>query len=112
MMASEEERAAYYRRYIASPEWRWKRYEKIRSVGGRCERCRSAADLHVHHLSYKNFGNEPPEDLQVLCAFCHKILEHGTMKAGVVKFIDAVLRNSRRAAARNEAEKKSREAQP
>lgn len=42
------------------------------SYNGRvCKACGSNHRLAVHHLSYKNFGNEPMSDLMGLCHSCH-----------------------------------------
>lgn len=73
-----------YRDYLSSPEWAEKRrqvFERaLRNSGsknlhGICERCHYEPwrpVLQVHHLSYKNFGCEPLEDLILLCPNCHR----------------------------------------
>lgn len=63
--------SAEYRAYLASPEWQERRQEALTRAGNRCELCESTRRLHVHHLSYRHFRNEPPKDLQVLCRDCH-----------------------------------------
>lgn len=33
--------------------------------------CGRTSELEVHHLSYKNLGHEPIEELRTLCPRCH-----------------------------------------
>lgn len=61
-----------YRTYLASPEWRATRTEKVAEAGGRCELCNSPDSLHVHHRTYERRGNERTSDLTVLCRVCHE----------------------------------------
>jgi hypothetical protein len=75
-----------YNQYIQSDEWRKKvknnlRTDMRRERGGVvCSRCgMSERDnkltygegLHGHHLTYKRFGHEHSEDVQLLCSRCH-----------------------------------------
>ena len=78
-------RSLPYPEYLQSNHWRRVRCAIILAHGARCqhERCDIADSywfdekwIHVHHLSYKNRGNERFEDLTLLCNECHK-LEHG-----------------------------------
>lgn len=71
-----------YKAYLQTPEWQARRLEAIEygdSVCAECEIPRWLAgiaydqDLHVHHVSYANQGNEFPEDLMVLCRRCHEL---------------------------------------
>lgn len=87
--------SAIYKRYLISVEWKWKRFEKIKSVGKRCERCRSAAELQVHHKTYKRFGKERMEDLEVLCKTCHESI-HCTIAGGIEQFLGTLLRGWKR----------------
>jgi 5-methylcytosine-specific restriction endonuclease McrA len=47
-------------------------------ANGRCERCGSGSDLHMHHVRYRDaagrliFGREQLIDLILLCASCHE----------------------------------------
>jgi predicted HNH restriction endonuclease len=73
-----------YEAYMVSPEWRDKKrlFFKQLSKDGRfyCDSCKRTADevrksgefLNVHHVSYLHFGNEPFDDLELLCISCHK----------------------------------------
>lgn len=60
-----------YKAYLQSEWWKKRRKKALHRANYQCEECYTEEKLHVHHLSYKNIGNERPEDLQVLCAACH-----------------------------------------
>lgn len=71
-----------YSRYIKSARWRRKRCRALKRAGNRCEymdsagkRCTAQTRLHTHHLTYKHFGKEPGEDLQILCEKHHAVAE-------------------------------------
>jgi len=74
-----------YRRYIGSPQWQQRRKQVLRwnPICNRCSIPRWLAelvydqDLHVHHLSYANVGDEADEDLEVLCRRCHEVETFG-----------------------------------
>lgn len=62
-----------YNAHINSAKWRNLRREVVRMRGLRCERCgRLKGRLCLHHLSYARFGNETPDQVQLLCCKCHK----------------------------------------
>lgn len=61
-----------YDEYMSSPEWQSKREQIAARCGGICEECKILGVFHVHHLTYKRFGNELLEDLQGLCFDCHQ----------------------------------------
>lgn len=71
-------RALPYPEYLKTHHWRRVRAAMILANRGACQRCPRdprAYDfwgLHVHHKSYKSFGNEQFQDLELLCADCHK----------------------------------------
>lgn len=60
-----------YKEYINSSKWKLKRKLLFEKIGYECEQCGYVYNLHVHHKTYDNLGNEPLEDLQVLCKQCH-----------------------------------------
>ena len=64
----------FYEEYIISPEWKYRRIRALWLAGWRCESCGDDFEpgLHVHHLTYRNMGNELDNDLQVLCRVCHR----------------------------------------
>lgn len=77
-----------YVAYLKSKQWKAKRAEKLESVSYSCDRengfyqtgedgiVRRVIDcvgpLEAHHLKYDNLGNEPLEDLIVLCKLHHE----------------------------------------
>lgn len=69
-----------YDGYMKSEEWAAKRDERLRLDDRHCVMCGRADGitrkgkpvLQVHHVSYKNLGHEPMEDLVSLCAGCHR----------------------------------------
>jgi hypothetical protein len=70
---------ARYNAYMKSPRWRRKRAIAIYQANNRCSRCKwqsiDGAGLEVHHKTYEHLGNEPLEDLEVLCKPCHEIAD-------------------------------------
>lgn len=68
MVKSEE-----YQAYLNSKEWFIKRMEKAREQHYTCQKCKKVImhGFHIHHKTYKNFGNEPLPDLMFLCEECH-----------------------------------------
>lgn len=77
-----------YNDHIGSVKWTKFRKEVLQLRGNRCERCKSEHHLQVHHLHYRNFGRELPEDVQVICKNCHdRIHGHKTYgKSGKTAF--------------------------
>lgn len=67
---------AKYLAYLRSPEWRRRRNAILQRADGWCERCGHVRATEVHHLTYVRLGDERPDDLLALCAFCHRA-EHG-----------------------------------
>ena len=66
-----------YQFFLGSDEWKAIRDNLFILRGKQCERCRSTYNIQVHHLNYnKPWGQEEPEDLEILCETCHK-KEHG-----------------------------------
>lgn len=67
-----------YETYIRSEAWHMKRMMVARLANFRCHRCGKEVyrGFHIHHLSYRHFGDEPLCDLMFLCEDCHKIV-HG-----------------------------------
>ena len=71
-----------YDLYMKSEKWAIKRKQKAIQASFRCEVCDKVIlkGFHIHHKTYKNFGNEPLNDLQFLCEECH-INAHCRIKA-------------------------------
>lgn len=75
-----------YAEYLETPHWKATREAALARAGGRCALCpRVGVPLEVHHRTYKHLGEELPEDLTVLCSFCHEIYELGRNVAGGVR---------------------------
>jgi hypothetical protein len=69
--------AAYLSEYLKSPYWQAVRTRALQRAGGCCQRCRrQSRRLDVHHLTYRNLGQERESELMVLCRECHEA-EHG-----------------------------------
>lgn len=63
-----------YRGYLKSDKWESIK-KKQKQLQNKCTVCKSKKRLHVHHKSYKNFGEETPKkDLATLCKKCHMCL--------------------------------------
>jgi len=61
-----------YFAYINSDAWYRKRERWIELADYECEWCSEfKKPLHIHHLSYENFGRENEDDVIVLCRACH-----------------------------------------
>lgn len=60
-----------YHEYLRSDAWKEKRRLVIKRCGNTCEDCHLIPVEQVHHLHYRNVGNEELDDLVGLCAECH-----------------------------------------
>lgn len=70
-------RALPYREYLQTEHWQITRRKFIRAANRRCQRCGDPhPSLEVHHLSYRNKGDEVAGDCIALCPICHS-KEHG-----------------------------------
>lgn len=72
-----------YQEYLASRKWALKREAVRKRSNNRCERILKGRRCvwyqeAVHHLTYRNIGNEPLEDLMAVCNDCHKFLSGKT----------------------------------
>jgi 5-methylcytosine-specific restriction endonuclease McrA len=64
-----------YNTYISSDTWRAKREKYFNSnMPQVCFACNAPKNkgFHIHHKTYKRFGNEKINDLVLLCPKCHK----------------------------------------
>lgn len=66
-----QEREKDYANYLNSSKWNTMKIV-IRARDNVCKKCGSKNNLQVHHITYKNFGDEELEDLVLLCGSCHK----------------------------------------
>lgn len=63
---------AKIQKHTYPPNWREICKEKIRSVGGKCQRCPNDTRLEVHHIiALSRGGTNHPLNLIVLCYTCH-----------------------------------------
>lgn len=60
--------------YYHSEAWREKREKVKRRANRICEGCLEKRAVHVHHLTYDNFGDELLFQLVALCTSCHSKL--------------------------------------
>lgn len=65
-----------YDDYINSDKWQRRRANRMAIDNNECKLCFSKAKLHVHHITYDNFGNEPMSELITVCKSCHEKI-HG-----------------------------------
>jgi len=63
---------AAYDEYLRSEKWHKKRAMVLERANGLCEGCRLAAPSQVHHLTYRNVGDELLFQLVALCDGCHE----------------------------------------
>lgn len=69
-----------YYDYLKSPQWQTVRDAALKRANYQCEKCKSAKNLEVHHITYKRLGYELPEDLIVLCKDCHENVHSEDLK--------------------------------
>lgn len=60
-----------YRDYLQTDHWKEIRMVMLKRARFSCQLCSAKGELHVHHRTYENRGNEQYSDLIVLCADCH-----------------------------------------
>lgn len=66
-----------YKAYIRSAQWEQKKKQRLEIDGYKCAMCgrpesKCRNGLQMHHVSYKNLGNEDVyNDLVSLCQSCH-----------------------------------------
>ncbi len=61
-----------YDDYMQSEDWQKKRLQRLKIDDFQCQRCGTAKNLQVHHITYRHFRDEPMEDLITLCDNCHR----------------------------------------
>lgn len=81
-----EENADYfnYDSYIHSIQWKIKAERAKYHARWTCQRCKAkfrigSSQLHAHHKHYRTLYRERPQDIEVLCAHCHR-KEHGLVE--------------------------------
>lgn len=80
---------ASYAAYLASPDWKKKRAQKLNRSGGkkrRCSICGATENLDIHHLIYrKRLEEAKQDDLRILCRHCHDTA-HELIRSGAIRF--------------------------
>lgn len=68
-----------YAEFLKSDYWQEVRTRVMARFEERCATCNTAANLHVHHRTYKHRGNELRHlpDVILLCDNCHKLIHSG-----------------------------------
>lgn len=62
-----------YKEYLQTEHWKKTSYECKKRAGFKCKKCKSTENLHAHHLSYENRGDDFEKfDLICLCKECHE----------------------------------------
>ena len=63
-----------YKEYVTSDEWQKseRRLNCIKAARNKCQMCGVMFGLEVHHIHYRNLGNELPQQLVLLCSLCHE----------------------------------------
>jgi 5-methylcytosine-specific restriction endonuclease McrA len=70
-----------YTQYLKSSDWKIRRHAALMHADYKCQICNETEQLHVHHRTYANFGNESLNDLTVLCSRCHNIFHNSLREA-------------------------------
>lgn len=63
-----------YAAYLKSSTWKERRTRYFKAHERKCRRCYRKKNIHLHHGTYENLGNELDSDLIPLCARCHNYI--------------------------------------
>lgn len=69
--AEREDWMRNYSAYLASPEWKARRFKVMRRANGICEGCGDAPAVQVHHRTYAHVFAEFLFELVAICKPCH-----------------------------------------
>lgn len=89
-LTSSEAWRQQYLSHIYSSGWRAMRQHLMERRGGRCERCHDIAPLSLHHKDYRSLGNERAQDVELLCADCHRIADEERAAEGQRRTREAI----------------------
>jgi hypothetical protein len=78
-----------YNEYLCSDEWQFIRQKCFAFYNKECVLTGAKENLHVHHLHYRNVGNENLEDLVLLRADVHEKLHQGNEQ--VIKELEYII---------------------
>jgi 5-methylcytosine-specific restriction endonuclease McrA len=67
-----------YEAYLKTAAWAAKAHAARRRAGYRCQVCNADGELHAHHRTYENLGDEKVGDITVLCVACHALYHDQT----------------------------------
>ncbi len=67
-----EAKKVFKRKYLRSKAWEQKRQKRFKLDKYCCALCYSEENLECHHITYKNLGHEPLENLRTVCRECHQ----------------------------------------
>jgi len=85
-----------YKNYLNSEHWKNVRQNKhlCNNFLGKdcCSICGSREKLEIHHLTYKNLGNENNKTLRIVCHRCHSILSNLPKLIGTGRIVKKWLR--------------------
>lgn len=68
-----------YLDYLKSQQWREKKQIRFLLDKGTCQECGTKLEFkesHCHHKTYRWLYEEPMEDLETLCRYCHIEIRH------------------------------------
>lgn len=65
-----------YYEYINSQQWYLLTLPVRQRNNKLCELCNMRYGTCVHHRTYRNLGNEQPEDMLHVCVYCHRLIHH------------------------------------
>ena len=68
-----------YLDYLKSEQWMQKKLLRFFLDKGKCQECGEKLEFkqsHCHHKSYSWLYEEPMEDLETLCRYCHIEIRH------------------------------------
>lgn len=76
-----------YDEYLKTKHWRKLRLNIAYKHNNRCQMCCKLikSGYHIHHLTYKNIGNEKDSDLMFLCESCHNKIHNGKIEKNKTK---------------------------
>lgn len=69
----------FYLDYLKSDDWKMKKIQRFLIDNSQCQECNKLLSLkesHCHHKTYDNLFDEPMEDLETLCRYCHMEVRH------------------------------------
>jgi hypothetical protein len=80
--------AGMYKDYLKSDHWiEFKNRVHADKPYG-CYICRKFVNLEVHHITYKNLGNEDIDDVVYLCHKCHLYATNSSEKDKLQKWLE------------------------